>query len=387
MGLSLSGIKSAALGAISDVPGSHYVAGHTLNALSDVNTAFGGQANNVGNAILNPNVNYKGASNPVSKSNTVGGKSATTNATSNSVAATGGTSSGGGGSNISTILNQIADSQNSLLDKYGNSAASSAQQLQGQASDLVGQIQSGQQNINSEIQNAEQNKQQSITALLNQLHQNTQSDAVKLSSSNALGSSAANALARGEVNYGNQQRGVIGGQEQAALQQTGNEQNTLNNQLSVGKAQLQQARDNIVSNISLQADSDLRQLDYQAQNVGMAGKVQIDALKNQIVNAAVQKLGAVDQFVTQQLAGTQPISTADAAAKAYQAIQAGQTNAGNPFTFNEANNPSSGVGGTGNQVAQAQSQAVDANGNPEAGAPTAILPSLIKKDPNAPVTG
>lgn len=316
-----------------------------------------------------------GAATPVSKSNTISGGSSSTG--------TGGSAStgyNGTGQSLTSILNQIASKQAQATESGQSQFGTALQDYQTGAGTLLNTAQQGQSNINQELDTAEQNKQQSITSLLNQLKQNSQSDAVKLSSANALGSSAADALARGEVNYGNEQRGTIGAQEQAALNQANSDQSNLNTQVQTQLASLHQQRDNAVTQIGNQVADALNQLDYYANGLGLSGKVQVDGLKNQVVNQGLSQLQSVDSWLSGQLANNQPISQQQAAANAYSNIQAGQTNAGNPFTYSDPNNAATTT------PAPATTQATDTSGNAVAGAPTAVLPTVKKTDPNAPVT-
>lgn len=380
MGLSLSGIANS----VANATGTKNLIGHAINAASDVNVALGGGANHVGNAILNPNVNYKGAVNP--KSNTVGrGISLASNTIRGGSPSTGtggsaSTGSSGTGQSLANILNQIASKQGQAVGSGQSQFATELGDYQTGAGSLLNTAQQGQSNINRELQTAEQNKQQSITSLLNQLKQNSQSDAVKLGSANALGSSAADALARGEVNYGNQQRDTIGTQEQAALDQASSDQSNLNSQVQTQLASLHQQRDSSVTQIGNEVSDALNQLDYYANGLGLSGKVQVDALKNQVVNDGLAKLQSIDSWLTTQLAANNPITKDQAAANAYSDIQAGNTNAGNPFTFSDPNNAAT------NTTAPSTTQATDASGNAVGGAPTSILPVPKKIDPNAPVT-
>lgn len=319
------------------------------------------------------------------KSNTVATSKAAAKTSSNTVAPSGATSASssttGSGQSMANILNQIASKQNSALDSARSNIGTDASQYQTGAGSLISTLQNGQDTINRQLQTAEQNKQQSITSLLNQLRQNGQNDAVKLSSANALGSSAANVFARGEANYGNQQKDVIGGAEQAALDQAHDSQNSLNTQVSTGLAALHQQRDSAVQTIGNQVEDALNQLDYYANGVGLSGKVQIDGLKNQIVQEALGKFSQIDNWLSQQQSGIQPLTTQQAADKAYADIQAGHTNTGNSFAYQDPNNAAL------NTPAPQPGQATDANGNSVDGAPTALLSSLLKKnDPNQAVT-
>jgi hypothetical protein len=369
MGLALGGLTQALHSAL---PFDQGKAG--ISPINVIKTQASNLAHDVGIGKSAPKSNSVGG-----KSSTAGGGSPTTSNTISGGSAS--TGYGGTGQSLATILNQIASKQAQAIGSGQSQFATTLGTYQTGAGTLLNTAQQGQSNVNRELQTAEQNKQQSITSLLNQLKQNSQSDSVKLSSANALGSSAADALARGEVNYGNQQRGVIGTQEQAALDQAASDQANLNSQVQTGLASLHQQRDDAVTQIGNQVADALNQLDYYANGLGLSGKVQVDALKNQVVNDGLGKLQNVDNWLTTQLASNTPVTKDQAAAKAYADIQAGNTNAGNPFTYTDPTNAATTTPAT------STTQATDANGNDVDGAPTALLSTLLKKnDQTQPVT-
>jgi hypothetical protein len=283
-------------------------------------------------------------------------------------AGTGTASSGTGGttSNISALLSQINDQANNIVNNGQTTFANSANGYQTQANSLLSTLQAGQSNVNNEITQAEMNKQQSLHGLMNDVGNGLRSGGVQLASGNALDSSAANALARAYSNYATTQRGTIGQTEAGALSKASQDQNTLNSQQQQGLAQLSQMRNDAATSVGNDVATQLQNLDYQANSAGITGKVQIQALKQQVVNEGLAKLSSIDQWLQGQLASVTPQSTEQAAAAAYGQLQQGASNMGGNATFNTNTNITP----------------VDAQGNPVQGAFDSLLPLYLRNNNN-----
>jgi hypothetical protein len=268
------------------------------------------------------------------------------------------------GPNITALLNQISDQANNIVNNGNNTFSNSANNYQTQANALLSNIQTGQAGVNKEVQTAEMNKIQSMRGLQNDLANGLRSGAVQLAGGNALDSSAANALARAYSNYGNTQRGVIGQTEANALSQAQLDQNTVNQQQTQGLAQLQQMRNDAATQVGNDVATQLQNLDYQANNAGLTGKVDIQGMKQQVVNQGLAKLAAIDSWLQGQLGANTPQNVNDAAATAYGQLQQGASNIGGNATFD-----------TNTTVSP-----VDAQGNPVAGAFDSMLPLYLRSN-------
>lgn len=271
----------------------------------------------------------------------------------------GGTGGSGTGYAVPTpsaaILAQFDASKNQIEGDAGTSGMNAANSYNTGARTLFNTIQTGQTKINQERENAALNRMKSVNDLILQIRQGLQSGSVRLGNSNALDSSAAGAIAKAYGDYGGVQRGNIMSDEMLANRQADTEQGDLSKNKDETLRQLQTARDAALTSISTDVANKLQALDAQGQGAGIVGRMNIDAEKQKVVDAAHAQLQGVDDWIASTFPGITSESLDAANATANDLFQKGQVGTGgNPLADapTVANNVGQGQDNLGAAISQ-----------------------------------
>lgn len=252
------------------------------------------------------------------------------------------------------INDQVNGTQAGLMQS--GSAAGSDFDAQGR--NLVGQLQTGQNSINEARKGIAVGQINSIKALVDSIHSGLRSGAVNLAGTNALDSSAAGAVGRIMTQYGTTQRNAINNDAAVKNDAQDVQQNQLGLQRDMGIHGLQSYKDNIISQITNDAQQKLSAIDGIAQLQGVGGAVDINGIKNAVVANAQQKLADADAYIQSQLGSINPTDRNALAQQAYELSNRGVA----------------GSGGIGFDALAQDPAGIAQNG----GAPIAQLPLYLK---------
>lgn len=268
-------------------------------------------------------------------------------------AATAGGGGGGGGvavdPNAAKIAMALSTGQDSQLQTGLAEASGQGANYQGQAGQLYGQLAQGQNTIDQARKNIGITQINSIKDLMNTIRQGLQGTGVQLGNSNALDSSAAGAASRIYANYGNVETNKVNNAAATSNSDQDVAQTNLGIQHDVGMAGLKAFRDNAIAQITTDAQKGLDSLKQYISIIGGDGNaVNAQGIKQQILQNAQDKLGAVDQYIQSSIGGIHAATPDQLAKQAYSASNAGvvPSGAGLPFQLDRpTQSPQAQLGG------------------------------------------
>ena len=207
---------------------------------------------------------------------------------------------------IGNITNSINRQKDTVVGAGNQAFGAAYNQYDQGARGLVNTIRQGQQTITRGRETTALNKLRSMGDLATSVRQGLQSGSVRLANSNALDSSAAEAMSRAYGNFQNKQSGSIN--NQAALENRGfdDQQALLFAQRDDTLRGLRQYKETESQRIMLDTQQKLQALEDNASGQGVAGLVQIDALKNQVVNQGVSDSPRLIVTLMNSLAAFEP---------------------------------------------------------------------------------
>lgn len=239
-------------------------------------------------------------------------------------------------------LNDQVTGAQAYETQAGNTAGSTYNDQGRTLANTLNQVQTG---INQKRVGIATSQINSIRNLVDTIKQGLQGEAVNLGNSNALDSSAANAVARIFSQYGNTQRNVIN--NDAAVQQ--NDQDTAQQQFNLqkdtGLVGLDNYKKTILDQIANDTISKLTAIDGMGQLQGVTGAVDVQGVKDAVLKNAQDKISQADQYVQGLVGGINPIAQGDIATKAYDLANRGVAGSGG-ITYQPINlNPAANLGG------------------------------------------
>ncbi len=264
---------------------------------------------------------------------------------------------GGTGGTATTTAQAAAQAKLAAYIKDQTDAAVAGQMQSGvtaggnynnQGNSLVEQLQQGQSGIDSARKSIAVNQINSINQLADQIRQGLAGSRVTLANSNALDSSAADAVARIYSNYGDTQRNVINNGAAIKNDEQDTAQSNLGLQRALGENNLDTYKNTTIDQIANQTQQALSSLDSLGQMQGLTGAVDINGLKQQIVKNAQDKIAAADAYVQAKLAGVQALTPDQVAQRAATLVNAGTTSSNGGLTYQQltpatATNPNAGA--------------------------------------------
>jgi hypothetical protein len=273
------------------------------------------------------------------------------------------TSGGGSGNGSSGGITPQQQAKIDALVKYGSDSQlqvgigngqSASTNYSGQAGQLFNQVQQGQRLIDEARKNAGVSQINSIKDLMQTIRQGINGQGVNLASTNALDSSASGAVGRAYANYGNVETNKINNSAATANSTEDVAQQNLDTQRDVGMTGLKAFRDNAISNITTEAQKNLDGLRQTIAIMGGDGsKVDVEGIKQQILDNAQQKLADVDGYIQNTVGGVKPTDRATLGDQAYTASNAGviPSGPGLPFQLNPgAPTTPANLGGASNSL-------------------------------------
>lgn len=244
--------------------------------------------------------------------------------------------------NLGYINDQVSGAQAGEMNS--GSVAGSTYNTQGL--NLADQLRQGQTGINQARQGIAMSQINSIKSLVDTIKQGLSGSAVTLGNSNALDSSAANAVGRIYTNYGNEQRNVINNDAAVKGQEQDVAQTNLGTQKDEGIRNLSTYRDTVLDQISNDTQQKLASIDGIAQLQGLSGKVDINGIKQQVIQNAQDKIAAADSYIQSLIGGITPTSADDTAKNAYALANSGVQSSGPGLTYQQSDiNPTQQLGG------------------------------------------
>lgn len=230
------------------------------------------------------------------------------------------------------------------------SGSSGANDFTSQGINLAGQLQTGQNAINQARLNIGVSQINSIKGLVDAIKSGLQSSRVGLGNTNAEDSSAADAISRIYSQYGNTQRNVINNDAAVKNADQDTQQSQLDLQREMGVHSLSSFKDNLINQISNQAQQQLSAIDGIAQLQGVSGAIDINAIKQAVVNNAQQKLADADAYIQSRLGAVTPTGADDIAHQAYDLSNRGVQGSGgtNFVPIQQGTDPSQTMGGATN---------------------------------------
>lgn len=247
--------------------------------------------------------------------------------------------------NLAYINDQVTGAQAGEMNS--GSVAGSTYNTQGL--NLVDQLRQGQTGINQARKSIGMDQINSIKSLADEIKQGLQGGAVTLANSNALDSSAANAVDRIYANYGNTQRNVINNEAAVKNDQQDTAQSNLDLQRNEGVRNLQTYRDTVLDQIGNDTTQKLAAIDGIASLQGLQGKVDVNGIKNAVIANAQQKIADADAYIQSQLKGVAPMTPDEIATQAYELANKGVQSSGSGLTYQTLpTNPTQNLGGAPN---------------------------------------
>lgn len=230
------------------------------------------------------------------------------------------------------------------------SGSSGANDYTSQGINLAGQLQTGQNAINQARLNIGTSQINSIKGLVDAIKNGLQGARVGLGNSNAEDSSAADAISRIYSQYGNTQRNVINNDAAVKNADQDAQQSQLDLQREMGVHSLSSYKDNLISQITNQAQQQLSAIDGIASLQGVSGAIDINAIKNAVVQNAQQKLADADSYIQGRLGAVNPMAADQVAKQAYDLSNRGVAGSGgiNFAPIQQTPDPSQTLGGATN---------------------------------------
>lgn len=305
---SLSGTGNATSGSISgsgDAPGYNYTAGGTNGVVGTFSPDAGGvlgastSVSNGGYAAADPNASAR-----------------------------------------NQFLSELPTALQNIRLNAGDAFDSGYRTLQGQGDSLINSLNVGQKGINTARENVELNRLNGMRDILSFVRNGLQSAGSRLAANNAVDSSGAEAFNRVYSAAGNDRARGIGNQAFLQNREINSKQEALDLQKSQGQTDFTRKRDELVAGITTQIRNQLMALDQQAAGLDLPGRIAVDQEKQALVNAGVERLNQVDQWMRSAVGGINPADQQTIANNAAQLQNAG-TQMVNPFSLNLPIGPTS----------------------------------------------
>lgn len=173
--------------------------------------------------------------------------------------------------------------------------------LQNQANKVMDDAQRGQRQLNTARDNQALNYMNNVEDIRNYVRDSLTGANTQLAGMGATNSSAAGEMARIYSEVGQGKLAKAGNAD--ALKQ--NELNSQQGELDIAKAaalrDLNNSKEKAILTIGQDVQNKLTELDNQGRNLGLNGQVQIEALKQQVVNEGSNKLRRVSDWLNSQL--------------------------------------------------------------------------------------
>lgn len=220
---------------------------------------------------------------------------------------------------ITTAQGRIGASGDTAFNELYNSFNTGARSL-------VDTIRTGQLGIDRGRQNVELNKLNAVSGLNEQIRQGIQSGQIQLAAGNASDSSGREQLARAYAKIGAAQASDI--YNEAALGNTDldYDQDALDLQAAEGLRQLDVFKEEEKNRIGFEVENELLALEEQAADLGLGGQIQVQAMKQQIIDRGIQRLLEIDSFLQEGLGQIAPQSQGQIQAEAQRLRSVGRPN-------------------------------------------------------------
>lgn len=192
----------------------------------------------------------------------------------------------------------IGNIRQSGLDAFG----SAGRNLRGQAEQLFNTISQGQKAIDRSRENVEMNRLGGIDDILSFVRNGLKSGASMLANKNALGSSAARAIAEAYGTEGGNRTRKVNNQASLQGREIDTQQESLDLQRGQGRTDFSRSRDDMVATIGQQVRAQLADLEDQAMQIGATGP-QVEAERQRIIDEGIGQLNEVDAWLQQMLGG------------------------------------------------------------------------------------
>lgn len=253
------------------------------------------------------------------------------NGESNGASNSGGGYGYGGGNSSATqqnsFKNALGQNINSIVSGGNAGFDVNRLDLQNQANKIVDDAQKGQRQLNTARDNQALNYMNNVEDIRNYVRDSLTGANTQLAGMGATNSSAAGEMARVYSEIGQGKLAKAGNAD--ALKQ--NELNSQQGELDIAKAaalrDLNNSKEKAILTIGQDVQNKLTELDNQGRNLGLDGQVQIEALKQQIVNEGSNKLKAVSDWLNSQLGGVKgqgaEVSQSNAQKLKMQGVDAG----------------------------------------------------------------
>lgn len=184
------------------------------------------------------------------------------------------------------------------MDAFG----SAGRNLRGQAEQLFNTISQGQKAIDRSRENVEMNRLGGIDDILSFVRNGLKSGASMLANKNALGSSAARAIAEAYGTEGGNRTRKVNNQASLQGREIDTQQESLDLQRGQGRTDFSRSRDDMVATIGQQVRAQLADLEDQAMQIGATGP-QVEAERQRIIDEGIGQLNEVDAWLQQMLGG------------------------------------------------------------------------------------
>lgn len=223
---------------------------------------------------------------------------------------------GGGGGQVNQQLEQQNNWKNALGGNINNIVSGgnagfdiNRLDLQNQANRVMDDAQKGQRQLNMARDNQSLNYMNNVEDIRNYVRDSLTGANTQLAGMGATNSSAAGEMARIYSEVGQGKLAKAGNAD--ALKQ--NELNSQQGELDIAKAaalrDLNNSKEKAILTIGQDVQNKLTELDNQGRNLGLNGQVQIEALKQQVVNEGSNKLREVSDWLNSQLGTVKGQST------------------------------------------------------------------------------
>lgn len=220
--------------------------------------------------------------------------------------------------NLNTAIGGITGGANASFQLANNSMHDSAQ-------DMYDSTLQGQRKINTDRENNALNYMNNVQDIRDYVRYGMQGANTQLANMGAMNSSAAGELARVYSELGQGKMRKAGNEE--ALK--GREIDTAQTNLDMAKAaslrKIENERDNKILTIGEDVKAKLMALDAEGAKLGLAGKVQVEALKQQVIDQGKALLGQTQSWLQNQLGGIKAQDAQTTQNNARQLQMAGQS--------------------------------------------------------------
>lgn len=226
----------------------------------------------------------------------------------------------------------LGSAVNNIRTSGSDAFGSAERDLRGRAEGIFNTFKQGQQAVDRSRENVELNRMAGMDDIINFVRQGLKSGASMLSNKNALGSSAARAIAEAFGSEGNNRARKVSNSAFLENREIDTQQDALDLQKGQGVTDWGRSKDDMVANIGQQVRSQLAELESRAAELGATGP-EVEAVRQQIIDAGIGQLNAIDSWLSGQLGGVTRQSSEDTRKNAAELRRGGQ--AATPFDFGQ----------------------------------------------------